>query len=32
MSGLISLETVYNRLLANHPDKISRLYEPFYLG
>ncbi len=29
-SGLVSLETIYNRLLENHPDKIARLYEPFY--
>jgi len=29
-SGLVSFETVYNLLLKNHPDKIARLYEPFY--
>ncbi|NKB59650.1 MAG: hypothetical protein GKS00_25305 [Alphaproteobacteria bacterium] len=30
MSGLISLETVYNLLLEEFPDVIPRLYEPFY--
>ena len=29
-SGLISFDSVYNRLLAHHPDVIPRLYEPFY--
>ena len=30
VSGLISLETVYNILLADYPDALARLYEPFY--
>ena len=30
MSGLISLETVYNLLLDEFPDVLPRLYEPFY--
>ncbi len=30
LSGLISLETVYNLLLEEFPDVIPRLYEPFY--
>jgi len=30
MSGLISLETVYNLLLEDFPEVLPRLYEPFY--
>ncbi len=30
MSGLISLETVYNILLEECPEVLPRLYEPFY--
>ncbi len=30
VSGLVSLETVYNDLLENHKDIIPRLYQPFY--
>ncbi|MBT5667585.1 MAG: TauD/TfdA family dioxygenase [Rhodospirillaceae bacterium] len=30
ISGLVSLETVYNLLLAEFPDVLPRLYEPFY--
>ena len=30
VSGLISFETVYNRLLAQHPDVVARLYRPFW--
>ena len=30
ISGLVSLETVYNDLLENHIDCLHRLYEPFY--
>lgn len=30
VSGLISLETVYNLLLEDHPETLPRLYEPFY--
>jgi hypothetical protein len=30
VSGLISLETVYNLLLADYPDELARLYEPFF--
>ncbi|MGI9378103.1 MAG: TauD/TfdA family dioxygenase [Methyloligellaceae bacterium] len=30
ISGLVSLETVYNDLLENHTDCLHRLYEPFY--
>jgi hypothetical protein len=30
ISGLISFETVYNLLLAEYPDVLRRLYEPFY--
>jgi hypothetical protein len=30
ISGLISLETVYNLLLEEFPDVVPRLYEPFY--
>ena len=30
MSGLISLETVYNLLLEEAPDLLPRLYQPFY--
>ena len=30
VSGLISLETVYNLLLEEYPDVLPRLYEPFY--
>lgn len=30
MSGLISLETVYNRLLEHHRDVLPRLHQPFY--
>lgn len=30
MSGLISLETVYNLLLDESPEVLPRLYEPFY--
>lgn len=29
-SGLISFETVYNRLLKDHPEAVPRLFEPFY--
>lgn len=29
LSGLISLDSVYNRLLAEYPDTIPRLFEPF---
>jgi hypothetical protein len=30
VSGLISIETVYNLLLAEHPEVLPRLYEPFF--
>jgi alpha-ketoglutarate-dependent taurine dioxygenase len=30
ISGLISFETVYNRLLEQHQEVIPRLYQPFY--
>lgn len=30
MSRLASLVTVHNRLLANHPDELTRLYSPFW--
>jgi hypothetical protein len=30
VSGLVSLETVYNVLLAEFPEVLPRLYEPFY--
>ena len=30
ISGLISFETVYNQLLAQHKDVIPRLYRPFH--
>ena len=30
VSGLISFETVYNKLLEQHRDLLPRLYEPFY--
>ena len=29
-SGIISFETVHNLLLDDHPDTLTRLYEPFY--
>jgi hypothetical protein len=30
VSGLVSLETVYNILLSEFPEVLPRLYEPFY--
>ena len=30
VSGLVSFESAYNLMLERHPDKIARLYEPFY--
>jgi len=29
-SGLISFDSVYNKLLEKHPEVIPRLYQPFY--
>jgi alpha-ketoglutarate-dependent taurine dioxygenase len=29
-SGLVSFETVHNRLLEKHPEVLPRLYEPFW--
>ena len=31
VSGLVSLETVYNILLDEYPDLVERLYEPLYM-
>lgn len=30
VSGLVSFETVYNRVLERHPEVVPRLYQPFY--